>query len=49
MQYFLSNDAIAPDCSASVGAGPRTLHVGAPAMFADILRSVRIKDYGLFG
>ena len=32
-----------------VGPGAKNLHTAAPALFADMLRSLRIVDWGLFG
>ena len=31
------------------GAGPKSAHTAAPALFADILRTLKILDWGLFG
>ena len=36
-------------CAPDVGAGTKTLHHAAPALFQRVTTSVRILDWGLFG
>ena len=43
---FISESSSAAE---QVGAGAQLLHAAAPALFSNILRSLRIVDWGLFG